>query len=198
QIIGKIYDLPIIAAGDMLREAASKDTVNGKIAKRKMNKGELVPDEIVIEIMEERLSKPDVKNGFVLDGFPRSLRQAIALDRILKGQGTDIDFVLTVTARPETIVNRLSLRRICHDCGAVYHLKDKPPEEKGICDECGGELIQRQDDKEEIIKHRFEVYEMKTFPIIERYASAGKLREISGELEISKIQDAIEDILGYP
>jgi len=198
KIIGKMYGIPVITAGDMLREAVARGTDEGEVARAYMNRGELVPDDIVISLMEERLSKLDAENGFVLDGFPRSVRQAVALDRILEKQNAALDALLYVTAKPDTIVGRLSLRRSCPNCGAVYHLKDKPPEEEDMCDECGGRLIQREDDVEEIIRHRFEVYERQTFPILERYQSADRVREISGDLDIDQIPDAIEGILGKP
>jgi adenylate kinase len=198
KMIGKMYGIPVIAAGDMLREAVSKGSDEGAVAKAHMNRGELVPDDIVISITEKRLSKPDVEEGFVLDGFPRSVRQAVALDRILKKQSATLDVLLYVAAKPDTIVGRLSLRRSCPKCGAVYHLEDMPPKKGGLCDECGSQLIQREDDVEEIIRHRFEVYERQTFPILERYLAAGKVREISGDLEIDRIPAAIEEILGKP
>lgn len=195
RIIGKMFDIPVITAGDMLRNATSKGTKEGLIAERYMNRGDLVPDSIVITIVEERLSRPDVEKGFVLDGFPRSMNQALALERILKKLNAKLDCVLTVVARPETIVARLSLRRICSKCGAIYHLRDIVPKVEGICDECGGSLIQREDDNEEIIRRRFEVYEKQTFPIIERYSTAGNLKEISGELEIDEIPSVLEKLL---
>ena len=195
RIIGKMFDVPVITAGDMLRDAASAGTEQGLVAEVFMNQGELVPDKIVITIVEERLSKPDVERGFVLDGFPRSMKQAIALDSIFKRLEVKIDYVVTVLVRPETIVARLSLRRICSKCGVVYHLKDIVPRMEGVCDECGGKLIRREDDEEEIIRHRFEVYERQTFPIIERYSTVGKLKEISGELEIDEIPAILEKLL---
>lgn len=195
KIIGKMFDIPVITAGNLLRDATSKGTEEGIVAEGYMNRGDLVPDNIVIAIIEERLSRPDVKKGFVLDGFPRSMNQAVALDRILKKIDAKIDCVLTVVARPETIVARLSLRRICSKCGAIYHLKDIVPTVEGICDECGSRLIQREDDRAEIIRRRFEVYEKRTFPIIERYSTVGKLKEISGELEINEIPSVLEKLL---
>jgi adenylate kinase len=198
KMLGKMYLIPVITAGDMLREAVAKGTDEGAVAKAYMSRGELVPDDIVIRITEERLSKPDTEKGFVLDGFPRSMRQAVALDRILKKQNATLDTLLYVTAKPDTIVGRLSLRRTCPKCGAVYHLRDMPPKEEGMCDECGGRLILREDDVEEIIRHRFEVYEKQTFPILERYHTVGKVKEISGELDIDQIPGAIEEILGKP
>jgi adenylate kinase len=177
RIMGKMFDIPVITAGDMLREATSRKTEQGLIAEGYMN------------------SRPDVGKGFILDGFPRSMNQAVALDRILKKLDTQLDFVVTVVAKLETIVSRVSLRRICSKCGEVYHLRDIVPKMEGICDECGGRLIQREDDKEEIIHRRFEVYEKQTFPMIERYSTAGKLKEISGELEIVDIRSVLEKLL---
>ena len=198
KIIGKMYNIPVITAGDMLREAVAKGTDEGAVARAYMRRGELVPDDIVIRITEERLSKPDTEKGFVLDGFPRSVRQALALDRILKKQNATLDTLLYVTTKPDTIVGRLSLRRTCPKCGAVYHLRDMPPKDEGACDECGSRLIQREDDTDEILRHRFEVYERQTFPILERYQDAGKMKEISGNLDIDQIPGAIEEILGKP
>ena len=195
RIIGKMFGIPVITAGDMLREATSKGTEEGLIAEGYMNQGDLVPDIIVIAIVEKLLSRADVSEGFVLDGFPRSMNQALALDRILKKLDVKIDYVVSVVARLETIVARLSLRRICSKCGAVYHLKDIVPKVEGVCDECGDRLIQREDDEEEIIRRRFEVYEKQTFPIIERYATEGKLKEVSGELEIDEIPSILEKLL---
>lgn len=195
KMIGKMYGVPVIATGDMLREVVAEGTEMGRLAEGYMNRGELVRDDVVIAIVEERLGRPDLDKGFVLDGFPRSVRQAEALDRILEEKGAELDTVMIVTAKPETIVARLSLRRSCPKCGAVYHLRDKPPKATGVCDECGTELIQREDDKEEIIRHRLEVYERQTFPILERYERMGKVREISGELEIDEITGEIRRVL---
>ena len=195
QIIGKIYDIPVITTGDMLRDSASRGTEQGKIAKAYMEKGELVPDEIVIGVMRERLRKPDVGVGFILDGYPRNLTQARALDLMLEEKGESLDFVLNVSAKPKIIISRLSLRRSCPKCGAVYHLKDKPPKTDEICDECGAKLIQRSDDKEEVIMHRLKVYEEETSPLLQMYGRMGKVREISGDLSIGEIPEAIRRVL---
>lgn len=195
RIIGKMFDIPVITTGDMLREAIAEGTEMGRLADSYMKRGELVRDDIVISLVEERLSKPDVEGGFVLDGFPRSLSQAEALDRILKQKGVILDVVLNVVASPYTIVSRLSLRRSCPKCGAVYHLKDMPPKEDEMCDECGSRLIQRDDDRVEIIRHRLEVYERQTFPILERYEKVGKVKEISGELAIDQIPAEVRLVL---
>ena len=196
KIIGKLFDIPVITTGDLLRGAVAEGTELGKLADSYMKKGNLVRDDIVIGIVEERIEKPDVKNGFVLDGFPRSVEQAEALDRMLNKHGIKLDAVVNVTAKSETIIERLSLRRICPNCGAIYHLKDMPPKKEGICDECGCELIQRSDDHKEIIKNRLEVYLKQTYPILERYEKRDVIREISGELEIDQIPHEVERVLG--
>ncbi len=193
-----MFDIPVITTGDMLREAIAAGTEMGQLADGYMKRGELVRDDIVIAIVEERLNKSDVEEGFVLDGFPRSISQAEALDRILEQKGAVLDAVLNVVASPDTIVSRLSLRRSCPKCGAVYHLKDMPPEDDEICDECGSQLIQRDDDKVEIIRHRLEVYQKQTFPILERYKKAGRVKEISGELAIDQIPDEVRRVLEDP
>lgn len=196
QIISKIYSVPVITTGDMLREAAAQDTESGRIADFYMKKGELVPDDIVVEVVEERLGRPDVEGGFILDGFPRNLAQARALDRVLKRKGVSIDAVLKIDASTDSIIKRLSLRRSCPKCGAVYHLKYNPPREDEVCDECGSGLIQRDDDREDIILYRMIVYEEQTRPILERYENMGKVRELNGEIEIDEIPGEVKRILG--
>jgi len=196
QIISKIYGIPVITTGDMLREAAAQDTESGRIADFYMKKGELVPDDIVVEVVEERLGRPDVEGGFILDGFPRNLAQARALDRILKKKGVSIDAVLKIDASTDSIIKRLSLRRSCPRCGAVYHLKYNPPRKDEVCDECGSRLIQRDDDKEDIILYRMIVYEEQTRPILERYENMGKVRELNGEIEIDEIPREVRRVLG--
>lgn len=196
QIISKIYGVPVITTGDMLREAAAQDTESGRIADFYMKKGELVPDDIVVEVVEERLGRPDVEGGFILDGFPRNLAQARALDRVLKRKGVSIDAVLKIDASTDSIIKRLSLRRSCPKCGAVYHLKYNPPKKDEVCDECGTKLIQRDDDKEDIILYRMIVYEEQTRPILERYENMGKVRELNGEIEIDEIPREVRRVLG--
>jgi len=195
KIIGRIFKYPVITTGAMLRDAVAAGTEYGKIAEGYMKKGELVRDDVVIGIVEERLRKPDVEDGFILDGFPRSVNQAKALDRIINKMGAILDVVMYVTAKPETILSRLSLRRSCPKCGAIYHLKDILPKVEGVCDECGSKLTQRDDDKEDIILHRLEVYAQQTFPILERYERLGKVREVSGELKIDEIPGEVERVL---
>jgi adenylate kinase len=182
----------------MLREAVAEGTHRGRIAEEYMNKGELVPDKIVIGIMEERLSKPDIQNGFILDGFPRNLAQAEALDRILGNMGTSLSHVLNIVMDNEKIIERLALRRSCPLCGAIYHLMNKPPKAEGVCDECGSEIIQRSDDYEDIMRHRLEVYEKESHLLIDRYENLGLVKELKGDLPLTEIPGAICKILGNP
>jgi len=198
RIISKIYGIPHITTGDLLREVAAEGGQQGMVAKKYMERGELVPDEIVISIMERRLSKPDCDGGFILDGFPRNLGQAEALDRILEEKGVSLNHVLNLVVGADIVISRLSLRRSCPRCGAVYHLKNKPPKTDEICDECGAKLVQRSDDKEEIIRHRFEVYEEKTRPLLERYKEAGLLREMSGNIDLSEIPESVRRVFEAP
>ena len=168
------------------------------VAREYMERGELVPDEITISIMEERLSELDCDNGFILDGFPRNLRQADALDRILKEKETNLTHVLNLVVDVETIISRLSLRRSCPQCGAVFHLKNNPPKRDEICDECGAKLIQRSDDTEEVLRNRLKVYEEKTKPLLERYRKAGLVRDMSGDLPIDEIPEMVRRVLKAP
>ena len=195
RIISKIYGIPHIATGDLLREVTAEGTERGRVAKEYIERGELVPDDITIGVMEERLSEPDCDEGFVLDGFPRNLRQADALDRILKEKGMSLTHVMNLVVDDEVIIGRLSLRRSCPQCGAVYHLKNNPPKRDEICDECGAKLVQRSDDTEEVLRHRLEVYEEKTRPLLERYREAGLVRDMSGDLPIDEIPEAARRVL---
>ncbi len=195
RIVSKIYGIPHIATGDLLREVTAEGTERGRVAKEYIERGELVPDDITIGVMEERLSEPDCDEGFVLDGFPRNLRQADALDRILKEKGMSLTHVMNLVVDDEVIIGRLSLRRSCPQCGAVYHLKNNPPKRDEICDECGAKLVQRSDDTEEVLRHRLEVYEEKTRPLLERYREAGLVRDMSGDLPIDEIPEAVRRVL---
>lgn len=194
-MIGQICRIPVIVMGDILREAASGGGEAGRRARGYMERGELVPDDLVISLLEERLRGLNLERGFVLDGFPRNLHQAEALDQMLRGWGVNIDLVLNVVARDETIMERLSLRRSCPRCGSVYHLKDRPPLVDEICDECGSTLIQRSDDREEIIRHRLMVYYKDTKPVLDKYIEENKVVEMSGELMMDKIQEELKKIL---
>lgn len=169
--------IPQISTGDLLREAVKNKTKLGLKAKSYMEKGELVPDEIVTNILKERIDKKDCKNGFILDGFPRTIKQADAL----VGGNIKIDYVLNFKASEKTIIQRLSGRRTCKKCNAIYHIKNMPPEKEGICDRCGGELFLREDDKPEAVKERLRVYKEKTEPLIEYYKNNGLLKNINAE-----------------
>jgi adenylate kinase len=170
-----------VASGDLFRQALQKETELGKKAKAFMEKGQLVPDEITIQMVMERLAAPDVKNGAIFDGFPRNIKQAEALDEALAKQAKAIDKVIYIKVPEGELLKRLSGRWICRNCQAPYHEVDSPPKVKGICDRCGGELYQRPDDNVATVKKRLEVYFAETAPLIEYYEKAGKLQEIDGE-----------------
>lgn len=195
-IISDLYHIPVVTTGDMLREAVRDGTEYGKIAGSYMNKGDLVPDKIVNGIVRERLGKPDVKHGFILDGFPRSKSQADALDEIMTDLDIELTHVLYVVLSDEVIVQRLSKRRSCPKCGAVYHLESAPPKKAGVCDVCGAKLIQRNDDKEEVIQHRLEVYRKQTEPLLERYRDNSLILETSGEVPMDELRDHLKELLG--
>lgn len=188
--LSKRLDIPHISTGDIFREEIKKETELGKKVKEYVEKGELVPDEIVIEVVRNRLSQPDCQKGFILDGFPRTLNQAKALDEITK-----IDIVFNFEAPIEVIIDRVSGRRICKKCGAIYHIKYNPPQKDGICDICGGELYQREDDKPEIVKHRLEVYNKQFKPIVEYYKEKGILVTVNAARKINEVVDECIAIL---
>lgn len=164
------YNIPQISTGDIFRDNIKSETELGKKAKEYIDKGELVPDEITVGMVKERLSKDDCKNGYILDGFPRTIPQAEALEKIDK-----IDKVIDFQARDDVIIQRLSGRRTCRKCGAIFHIVNIPPKVEGICDKCGGELVQRSDETEEVIKNRLEVYRKQTEPLIDYYKKNGML-----------------------
>lgn len=195
-VISELYGVPVITTGDMLREAVAKETEYGKVAKGYMARGELVPDEIVNGVVRERLSRGDLGGGFILDGFPRSTPQAEFLDGFLEENDLRLDYVLYVTLGDEAIVKRLSSRRSCPKCGEVYHLVSKPPEKKGVCDRCGSKLIQRNDDKPDVIRNRLEVYREKTQPLLDRYAGKGIIKEVPGDHPLEGLPELLREILG--
>ena len=195
-IISEIFDLPVITTGDMLRGAIREKNEYGLEAKTYMDLGDLVPDDIVNGIVKERMSRPDVVKGFILDGYPRSVSQADALDEILKAKGIKLTHVLSVVLSDEEIIERLSKRRSCPVCNEIYHLDSKPPKKKGVCDKCGAKLILREDDKEDVIKHRFRVYRETTQPLLERYEKQGLIVETDGEVPIEGLRDHLKELLG--
>jgi len=195
KLISEKYGIPQIATGDMLREAVAKGTELGKKAKEYMDKGELVPDEIVIGIVRDRLQQSDCEKGFILDGFPRTLAQAKALDDMLKELGKEIDAVINIYVPENEIITRIVNRRTCKNCGAVYHLIYNPPKEDNKCDKCGGELYQRDDDKEETVRERLKVYQKMTEPLIAYYREKGKLYDVDGTKDIEGVFKEIDEIL---
>jgi len=195
-IISELYGVPVVTTGDMLRDAVARGTEQGRIAKKYMDRGELVPDRIVNMVVRERLSMPDLEAGFILDGFPRSTAQADALDRILKERGLHLDYVIHVTLEDKAIAARLGKRRSCPMCGAVYHLESKPAKEGGVCDECGSGLVLRDDDKPDVIRHRLKVYREKTRPLLDRYEGAGIIREVPGDCPLDELPGLLRNLLG--
>lgn len=174
------YPIPHISTGDMFREAVSTGTELGKEAKKYMDSGKLVPDEVTIGIVQERLAQDDCKEGFLLDGFPRTVKQAEALDQVLAKLGKKVEAAINITVPEDILYERMSGRISCRDCKTVYHLKFNPPAKAGICDKCGGELIQRSDDQGDTVKRRLEVYAEQTNPLIEYYEKQGVLNDIDG------------------
>jgi len=184
-----------VASGDLFRQALAQETELGKQARVYMEKGQLVPDEITIQMVLERLGAPDCTNGAILDGFPRNLQQAEALDEAMAKQSKAIDRVVYINVSEEELLKRLSGRWICRSCQAPYHEVDSPPKVKGKCDRCGGELYQRADDNTETIKNRLKVYFAETSPLIDYFKKAGKLLEINGEGNATGVNKRIADAL---
>lgn len=181
EVVCEKLGIPAISTGNIIRAALKEQTEMGIKAKDYIEKGQLVPDDVVIGIIKERLAKDDCKNGFVLDGFPRTVPQAEALDEM----GIDIDKVIDIEVPDEKIVARMSGRRVCGGCGASYHMLYKKPEKEGICNSCGAELVQRNDDKPETVLERLEVYHTQTEPLKDFYQAKGKLRIVEGQEEIA-------------
>ncbi len=195
QSIIRRYDIPHISTGDILRENIKAGTPLGLEAKQYMDKGLLVPDELVVSIVKDRLSKDDCKKGFLLDGYPRTIAQAEALERDLKELGMELDKVINLNAESKTLIDRISGRRICRQCSASYHVMFNAPKADGICDSCGGELYQRDDDKVETVQTRIGVYMGQTEPLIKYYRDRNKLVDVDGTKAISEIFDEICRVL---
>lgn len=193
--IAKKFELLHISTGDMFREAVKEGTTMGKKAKEYMDKGTLVPDEIVVGIVKERLSKPDCAGGVLLDGFPRTVEQAEALDEVMRELGMDLDAVLSIDVDEEELVTRLTGRRVCSNCGTTYHIKFNPPKVRNICDHCGGELYQRGDDTVETVKERLDVYKKQTFPLIEYYQRKGLFISVDGNKDIDQVFEEVSSRL---
>ena len=194
QVLSKDLNVPHISTGDMLREALKAGSPLGLKAKAYMEKGALVPDEVVIGLVSERLSKADAKKGFILDGFPRTPEQAESLDQTLKKLRMPLDLVLYFKTSVTVVIRRLSGRRVCAQCGKNFHLTNFKPKVEGLCDVCGGKLFQRPDDKEETIENRLEVYEHQTKPLIEYYKKKKFLVEVSGDMEVRPLNVDLMDL----
>jgi len=185
------YSIPQISTGDLLREAVKNGTDLGKEAKKFMDAGKLVPDEVVIGMVKERLAKDDCQKGFILDGFPRTVPQAEALDKTLDGMGRAISNVVNIDVPDDEVVGRLSGRRTCKGCGAMYHVKFNKPKKDGVCDKCQGELYQRDDDNEKTIRNRLEVYHSQTAPLKDYYGKKGLVADIPGQGKIDQITENV-------
>ena len=190
------YNIPHISTGDIFRENIKNGTELGKKAQEYMNKGELVPDDLVIEIATTRLLADDCKEGFLLDGFPRTVYQAEKLDAFLEEHGMKLDKVIDIEVEKEELITRLTGRRVCKACGASYHVVNIPPKTEGICDNCGGELFQRADDTIETVENRIEVYIEQTMPLVDYYTAAGNIAVIDGALPLDTVFDAIVEAIG--
>lgn len=197
KIISELYDLPIITTSTLLKEVVKENTEQGRLIQNLMQKGELVPDHIVNQIVKDKLQET-VETGFILDGYPRNLSQADVLSEFLEDMNKELDNVVQVELSTDKLIERLTKRRVCPNCGATYHLDYNPPKKSGICDQCDSELIQREDDKPAIVKRRIEEYQKRTQPLIEKYSKEGKLKKISGEVELEKLPQAFEELLGKP
>jgi adenylate kinase len=184
-----------VASGDLFRQALQKETELGKKAKSFMEKGQLVPDDITIQMVLERLAAPDTEKGAILDGFPRNIKQAGALDKALAKQGKTIDKAIYIKVPEGELLKRLSGRWVCRQCQAPYHEVDSPPRVKGTCDHCGGELYQRADDNAATVKKRLQVYFVETAPLIDYYKKTGKLLEINGEGSAAEVNRRITAVL---
>jgi len=189
------YQIPHISTGDMFRQAIKDETELGLKAKSFMDKGELVPDEVTVGIVRERLSKPDCQTGFLLDGFPRTVQQAESLDQILNDLNKKIDYCIHIDVDKDILMERLTGRRICKSCGATYHLVFNPPQVANTCDKCGGELYQRADDDAETVQNRLDVNVKQMVPLLDFYATKNVLKTINGVQEINKVFEEIDKLL---
>ncbi len=195
KMLKNAFSLPQISTGDILRAAVKEGSPLGKKAKAYMDAGQLVPDEVVIGIIKDRLTEPDARDGYMLDGFPRTVPQAEALDEVLEDLGSKIDHVVSIEVPDEELIKRLAGRRTCRQCGAGFHLIFDPPKQDGVCDKCGGELFQRDDDNEATVTNRLKIYAEQTRPLIEYYRQKGLLKPIDGQGGIQDIFNRIKAVL---
>ena len=195
KMIAEKFNIPHISTGDIFRANIKNGTELGKKAKEYMDKGQLVPDELTVEILLDRVAADDCKNGYVLDGFPRTIPQADVLDKELTKLGDKVDFAINVDVPDENIVRRMSGRRACLKCGATYHIEHIPPKQEGICDKCGSELVQRDDDKPETVQNRLSVYHEQTQPLIDYYDKKNILKSVDGTKDMQEVFSDIVNIL---
>lgn len=195
KIIAK-YGIPHISTGDMFRAAIKEGTPLGKQAKQFMDAGELVPDEVTIGIVRERLAKSDCDDGFLLDGFPRTVPQAEALDAILQDMNRSIDYVININVERDKLLERLTGRRVCRNCGATYHMVFNRPKQDGTCDKCGGELYQREDDNEKTVANRLEVNINQQEPLLQYYEDTGVLQTVDGNRDIDEVFEDVDNLIG--
>ena len=196
KMIAEKYSIPHISTGDIFRANIKNGTELGKKAKSYMDKGQLVPDELTLDLIMDRFKEDDCKNGYVLDGFPRTIPQAEALDKALETAGEKVDFAIDVDVPDENIVKRMGGRRACVNCGATYHIVYSPTKIEGKCDKCGEDLIVRDDDKLETVLSRLDVYHTQTQPLIDYYNNQGILKTVDGTVDMKDVFNAIVDILG--
>ena len=194
--IAEKYEIPHISTGDIFRDNIKRQTELGKKAQEYMNKGELVPDDLVIEIATSRLLDDDCMRGFLFDGFPRTVHQAEKLDEFLAARSGSLDKVINITADDQILIRRLTGRRVCRQCGASYHIVNIPPQKEGICDACGGELIQRDDDTETTVRNRIAVYEEQTMPLLDYYTAKGNIVTVDGTAPLDDVFAEISEALG--
>jgi len=190
------YGIPQISTGDIFRANIKNGTELGKKAKEYMDRGDLVPDELVVDLVKDRLDQDDCKDGFMLDGFPRTVFQAQELDKIMEAKGLKINCVLNIDVAPEKLVKRIAGRRVCKQCGATYNVDSKPTKVEGICDKCGGEVYQRADDTEETVKNRIKVYFDQTAPLIDYYKASGVIANVNGDQAMENVFSEIVKALG--
>ncbi|MDQ3932640.1 MAG: adenylate kinase [Actinomycetota bacterium] len=192
------YGIPHVATGEILRENVRKETELGQKAKGYMDKGELVPDELIIDMVRNRLAESDSDDGFVLDGFPRTVPQAQALEQVLDELGQALDVVVRLAIGEDEVLRRITGRRVCKECGAVYHVEADPPGQEGVCDQCGGDLVQREDDTEQIVRDRLSGYRDQTQEVVSFYEDRGLLHDVEAEGEPDEVTERLFEVLaGY-
>lgn len=196
KMLAKKYDIPHISTGDIFRMNIKNNTELGQKAKGYMDAGELVPDELVVDLVVDRIKAKDCMKGFILDGFPRTIPQAEALDYALNNQNERIDYAINVDVPDEAIIKRMSGRRACVGCGATYHVENMPPKKENVCDTCGESLILREDDKPETVKKRLDVYHEQTQPLIDYYDKKGVILTVDGTLDVDVVFKKLTEVLG--